>query len=195
MTVGLRYAQVDRQVCAASKTNRVIKCDMAAEVGFGQTVNAQLPAKAATVEHDGAVSERSKFHYPRDDVGLDAERAAVYFVEPKVNARQIACRNRSPRKCGRGCRLSHHPLRIEKIDRRKSSNAIARDCQLAFPQRLASAAPIFGALPHHAHAPPAIGRAVRTKRLSDYGSVQNIDPLYRCGSNHLRCNTHRRAPG
>ena len=55
MAVSLRYAQVDRQVCTAGKTNRVIKCDMATEVGFGQTVNAQLPAKAATVERDGVV--------------------------------------------------------------------------------------------------------------------------------------------
>ena len=53
MAVGLRHAQVNRQVCTAGKTYRVIKCDMATEVGFGQTVNAQLPTKAATVERDG----------------------------------------------------------------------------------------------------------------------------------------------
>ena len=98
MAVGLRHAQVNRQVCTAGKTYRVIKCDMATEVGFGQTVNAQLPAKAATVERDGVVGECSKFHRPRDDVGLDAERAPVRFVEPKVNARQIACRDRTPGK-------------------------------------------------------------------------------------------------
>ena len=81
MAVGLRHAQVNRQVCTAGKTYLVIKRDMTTKVGFGQTVNTQLPAKAAAVERDGAVSERSKFYYPRDDVGLDAERAAVCFAD------------------------------------------------------------------------------------------------------------------
>src|SRR6266568_561136 len=107
MTISLCHAQIDRQVCTAEKTYRVIKGDMATKVGLRQTVDAQLPAKAATVEHEGVVSEGSKFHRPRDDVGLDAELALVRFVEPKVDARQITRRDGVPGKRRPGCRLSH----------------------------------------------------------------------------------------
>src|SRR4051812_31137423 len=122
MAVSLRHAQVNRQVCTAGKTYLVIKCDMTTEVGVGQAVNTQLPAKTATVERDSVVSERSKLHRCRDDVGYDAERASLCFVQPKVNARQIAGGNRAPRKRRPRCRLSHHPLRIEEVDLRKSRN-------------------------------------------------------------------------
>src|SRR5450755_5150203 len=96
MTVGLCHAQVNRQVPAACKTYRVVKSYMAAPVGFRQPVNAQLPAKAATVECDGVVSERGKIHRPRHNIGLDTERASVCLVEPKINACQIACCDRAP---------------------------------------------------------------------------------------------------
>ena len=82
MAVGLRHAQVNRQVCTAGKTCDMIKFDMATEAGFRQTVNGQSPAKAAAVERDGVVGERSKLHRPRDDVDFDAERALMCFVEP-----------------------------------------------------------------------------------------------------------------
>jgi len=64
MAVGLRHAQVNRQVYTAGKAYRVIKRDMTTEVGFWQTVNTQLSAKAATVELDSVVSECGKFYRP-----------------------------------------------------------------------------------------------------------------------------------
>ena len=191
MAVGLCHAQVDRKIRAAGKPHHMIKFDMAAELGLGQAVNAQLPAKAATIERDDVVSERSKLHHPRDDVCFDAERALMCFVEPQVDARQIARRDRIPCQRRPGRRLPHHSLRIEKIDRRKSRDAIVRDRQFALPQRFAAAAPIFGTLPQHAHAPSEIGRAVRTKRLRHPGSVQHIDPFDRGGTNHLGRDAHR----
>jgi hypothetical protein len=51
MTVGLRHAQVNGQVCTTRKTHLMIKYDVAAKVGFGQTINTQLPAEAARSIH------------------------------------------------------------------------------------------------------------------------------------------------
>src|ERR1700738_4410945 len=165
MTVRLRYAEINRQIRAALKTYQVVEASARARVGFRQTVHAQLPAKAAPVECDGVISECCKVHRPRHDVGLDAERASVRLVEPKVNVRQIASCHRAPGQRRPGCRLSHHPLRIEKIYRRKSRDTIACHRQFALPKRLAATAAILGALPQHAHAPSKVGSDVRTDCL------------------------------
>src|SRR3954467_8096588 len=133
MPIGLCHAQVDWQVGTAGKTCHMIKFDVTTELGLWQTVNAQLPPKAATIEHDGVVSESGKLHRTRNDVGFDAEPALVCFVKPKVNARQVTGRNRLPCQRRSGCRLPHHSLRIEKVYRRKSRDAIARERQFALP--------------------------------------------------------------
>src|SRR6266550_1035962 len=124
MTVGLRHPQVNRQVRAASETYRVVEGNAPAPVGFGQAVNAQLPAEAATVQRNGVIGECSNIHRPRYDVGLDAERASVRLVEPKVDAGKIAGCDRGPGQRRAGRRLLHGPLRIEKINRRKSLDTI-----------------------------------------------------------------------
>src|ERR1700724_4638462 len=50
MSVGLRDAQINRQVGAAGKTHLVVEGNAPAPVGFGERAHAQLPAKAAAIE-------------------------------------------------------------------------------------------------------------------------------------------------
>ncbi len=162
---------------------------MPAQVGFGQTVNAQLPAKAAAIEREVSSASAASSTVPRR-IGLDARACRVRFVEPKVDAGQIACSHRTPGKRRAGGRLPHDPLRIEKVHRRKPRDAIARNCQFAFPQRLAATAPISAPCHNTRTRRPRSG-AVGTKRLRDRRSVQDIDPFDRRGSDHFGSNPHR----
>jgi hypothetical protein len=64
MPVSLGHTQIDRQVRAAGKTYLVVQGNVPAPIRFGQTIYAQLPAKAATVEHDSVVGECRKIDRP-----------------------------------------------------------------------------------------------------------------------------------
>jgi hypothetical protein len=90
VAVALRHAHIDRKVGTARKRRDVIDGEVPAPVLLGQTIDADLPAEAATVEDDRVVGKRREIDLAGDDVGLELERAAPRFIEPDVDA-GVAC--------------------------------------------------------------------------------------------------------
>src|SRR5205814_2260998 len=76
-----------------------------------------------------------------------------------------------------GLRKLTGAFRVEKVDRRKSRDAIAGERQCPLPHRLAATTAVLRALPAHAHAAAEIGGREWPRRLHDLGAVQHIKPL------------------
>ena len=70
MTVGLRHAQVNRQVCAAGKAHLVVKSGVPAPVRFGQPIDAQVSAETAAIERDDVVRKGGEINRARNDICL-----------------------------------------------------------------------------------------------------------------------------
>src|SRR5262249_14150352 len=114
----------------------VIDGEAPAPVLLGQTIDADLPAEAATVENDRAVGKRREIDLAGDDVGLELERAAPGFIEPDVDAGEIAGRHRTPSQRGAGRGLLLSPFQVEEIHRREARKAVVR--KLSFPRARAA---------------------------------------------------------
>src|SRR5262252_10345292 len=95
MAVGLRDAQIDRQVSSAGESHGMLGCDAAAPFRVRQAIDAQLPAKTAAIECDDICAERSEVSLTCDDAGFDVECARLRLLEPEVDASQIARRHRA----------------------------------------------------------------------------------------------------
>ena len=155
MAVGLGHPQIDRQVGATGKRHGVIEGGARAPVRFGQAVDAQAPPKPAALEGDDIILLRREIDLARHNIRIDPQCAAPSGFEPQIDAGQIAGRHRAPGQRGAGVGLAQLALGIEEVHRRDAQEAIAGERALSLPQALASAAPIYGALPKYAQRPPA----------------------------------------
>src|SRR4051794_2790276 len=99
MAVRLRDTQIDGQVLSPGKLHRVMRRDATAPVGLGKPIYPHLPAETAAIECDDVCGQRVKIDIPRYDVGFDTERACPRLIEPKVDACQIARRDRAEGQC------------------------------------------------------------------------------------------------
>src|SRR5207342_256887 len=109
MAVALRHPQIDRKVGAAGEHHDVIEREPPAPIRFGQTIDANAPAKSAAVEYSRMISEPRERHLSGHGAGCDRERARMRRLEPKIETGEIAGRHRRACEGGPRCDLAHLP--------------------------------------------------------------------------------------
>src|SRR6516162_11131981 len=113
------------------------------------------------------------------------------MVEPKIDASEIAGRDRTPGQCRPWYGLADSSFGIEKVDGGKADDPVAGDPELALPKRFAATTPILRTLPHHPYSSAEIGCSERTDCPSDLNAMHNVQSLDRRRTDHLGCQMHR----
>ena len=179
MPVGLRDAQIDRQVGAAGERHLVLERDAPAPVRFGQAIDAEPPPEPAAVERD-RVAVRVSTDPPRP-TRCCSRGATFRCAAARATDRCPPCCRWSPNSTQARCRVLSSVTRRSGLRKFTGANRAMRlplivnfPCQLVSRPRPRYSAPSHSTRTRAPRSLAAYGRTVCTTRVPCSTSTRSI---------------------